>query len=57
MDFKFSTNFLLPYARKPANYGGHCSTGLYATPIVPIHTGHPVCTYEGYERISLKKNE
>ena len=42
MNFKFSTNFLLPYARKPAKYGGCGSTGLDATPTVQIHTGHPV---------------
>ena len=45
MSFKFSTNFLLPYAKKPANYGGRGSTGSDATPIVPIHTGHPVGMY------------
>ena len=42
MNFKFSTNFLLPYARKPAKYGGCGSSGLDATPTVQIHTGHPV---------------
>ena len=42
MNFKFSTNFLLPYARKPAKYGGCGSTGLDATPTVQIHTGRPV---------------
>ena len=42
MIFKFSTNFLLPYARKPAKYGGCGSTGLDATPTVQIHTGRPV---------------
>ena len=46
MNFKFSTNFLLPYARKPAKYGGCGSTGLDATPTVPIHTGHPVLLIE-----------
>ena len=40
MNFKFSTNFFLAYVRK--KYGGPGSTGLDATPIVPIHTGHPV---------------
>ena len=42
MIFKFSTNFLLPYARKPAKYGGCGSTGLDATPTVQIHICHPV---------------
>ena len=42
MNFKFSTNFVLPYARKPAKNGGCGSTGIDATPTVPIHTGHPV---------------
>ena len=42
MNFKFSTSFLLPYARKPAKYGGYGSTGLDATPTVRIHTVHPV---------------
>ena len=42
MIFKFSTNFLLPYARKPAKYGGCGSPGLDATPTVQIHTGRPV---------------
>ena len=51
MNFKFSTNFLLPYARKPAKYGGCGSTGLDATPTVQIHTGHPV-----EERKSRKEN-
>ena len=48
MNFKFSTNFLLPYARKPAKYGGCGSTGLDATPTVQIHTGHPVCTGKSF---------
>ena len=42
MSFKFSTNFLLPYVRKPAKYGGRGSIGLDATPTVLIHIGHPV---------------
>ena len=42
MSFKFSTNFLLPYVRKPAKYGGRGSTGLDATPTVQIHICHPV---------------
>ena len=41
MNFELSTNFLLPYARKPAKFGGCGSIGLVATPTVPIHTGHP----------------
>ena len=45
MSFKFSTNFLLPYVRKPAKYGGHGSIGLDATPTVLIHICHPVCVY------------
>ena len=45
MIFKFSTNFLLPYARKPAKYGGCGSTGLDATPTVQIHTGRPVDSF------------
>ena len=40
--FKFATNFLLTYAKTPAKYGGCGFTGLDATPIVQIHTGHPV---------------
>ena len=44
MSFKFSTNFLLPYVRKPAKYGGLGSIGLDATPTVLIHIGHPVVT-------------
>ena len=48
MSFKLVTNFLLSYVRKPAKYGGCGSTGLDATPTVPIHTGHPVhtCTFQ-----------
>ena len=42
MSFKFSTNFLLPYVRKPAKYWGRGSIGLDATPTVLIHIGHPV---------------
>ena len=42
MNFKFSTNFLLPYARRSVKYWGPGSTGLDVTPIVPIHTGRPV---------------
>ena len=42
MSFKFSTNFLLPYVRKPAKYGGRGSIGLDATPTVLIHICHPV---------------
>ena len=42
MSFKFSTNFLLPYVRKPAKYGRHGSIGLDATPTVLIHICHPV---------------
>ena len=42
MSLKFSTNFLLPYVRKPAKYGGRGSIGLDATPTVLIHIGHPV---------------
>ena len=49
MSFKFSTNFLLPYVRKPAKYGGRGSIGLDATPTVLIHIGHPV-----YEKPPVK---
>ena len=42
MNFKFSTNFLLLYVRKPAKYGVCGSTGLDATPTVQIHICHPV---------------
>ena len=42
MSFKFSTNFLLSYVRKPAKYGGRGSTGLDATPTIQIHICHPV---------------
>ena len=42
MNFKFSTNFLLLYVRKPAKYEGCGSTGLDATPTVQIHICHPV---------------
>ena len=42
MSFKFSTNFLLQYVRKPAKYGGRGSTGLDTTPTVQIHICHPV---------------
>ena len=45
MSFKFSTNFLLPYVRKPAKYGGRGSIGLDATPTVLIHIRHPVYTH------------
>ena len=44
MSFKFSTNFLLPYVRKPAKYGGRGCTGLDATPTVQINICHPVVT-------------
>ena len=39
MNFKFSTNFLLPYARKPAKYDFY---DLDATPTVLILIGHPI---------------
>ena len=42
MSFKFSTNFLLPFVRKPAKYGGRGSIGLDGTPTVLIHICHPV---------------
>ena len=42
MNFKFSTNFLLLYVRKPAKYGVCGSTGLDATPTVQIYICHPV---------------
>ena len=47
MSFKFSTNFLLPYVRKPAKYWGCGSIGLDATPTVLIHIGHPVQSQRG----------
>jgi hypothetical protein len=47
MSFKFSTNFLLSYVRKPAKYDGRGSTGLDATPTVQIHICHPVIKHTG----------
>ena len=55
MSFKFSTNFLLPYVRKPAKYGGRGSIGLDATPTVLIHIGHPVESKEIYSRDKIPK--
>jgi hypothetical protein len=42
MSFKFSTNFLLSYVRKPAKYEGRGFTGLDAIPTIQIHICHPV---------------
>ena len=42
MSCKFSTNFLLPYIRKPGKYGGRGFECLDATPTVQIHICHPV---------------
>ena len=52
MNFKFSTNFLLSYVRKPAKYGGRGSTGLDATSTVQIHICHPV----HYKQAKLPKH-